>query len=952
MKSSTLILIFLSITVGAACVHPSQHMSSSEKRMPAQASGALGKFTIEDIAKFPTIGGYTPIKFVADLTNGLPSGITFIDPRIHAFHYQYLATTAAFQNATAESIRTASFKKDGRQILVGIVLVGMHIGEGNWDFRTPFQLTTEELPSIQILQATAKLIEGWAESNAPDDSNFYKTPAFQPLPNHRQEVKDRILEFTSAGLEVKLNQNRDDIQAYTTGWAAGKLKVFMDQNHLNQAITAGQLDSSSIILVNSDVLELPPVAGVISNFRITEASHMVLLAQMYGIPLVYQKDALTKLGALDGKNVFLKTSLEVQDSYEMTAPISEEKMKKLQSLRPERSLKDLKVDWQNQSIAAVDKIEEAQISSYGGKATKFGLIRRTLPKDHTRSHAVGIPLHYFKRFLAESKLPNGENLEAAVLAMLSTISQASTYAQVVEAADQIRKLMKSAVPPAGLIEGIQAKLVAFFQNKNSDKEEVRLKLRSSSNVEDGEEFNGAGLYDSKGACIINCKKNDFQKDLISVWTSLYTARGLWARTRFQVSEESVGMGILAHTPYKGELFNGVAKLKFAFGRNDKREAVCEVLGVAGEEESITNSEQGGGNERVLVKDGSISELRPLKGAPEGRAMMANTHYAKICELMAQLHGAWPKALNDREIESEWKLIKLDGKENVQLKQVRIVPQPKLFKIPSGQKIVLLPDFWSLNGDWMEDVTSFQFRLEQVAFRTSEFTYEDFIQGKVSMGNAIVTIRNKKYEMKASSPKLEIDKVTWGEEKGQISGYRLVFDLSHKELPKVEVKMSLSVQKESKLISASDFVMDSDFGRLFSSYNEFPTFIYDKKSRSLATEAESLACPVIVRGESLERWVGSDDEIRTFTELQVDGVLPKRTIKIKNPLWPLYHEKLHEGIMYFYLDLYLDPSLTDSEKQKLQSMGGRYLGNQNGWSLSKKYRDTEKAKRLCKAIGED
>lgn len=948
MTSLKRILFLLSLFAGTACVHPSQYTSSTEKRLPAQTSGALGEVTSEEINSFPKIGGFTPIKFVIELKNGLPDGITFIDPRIHAFHYQYLATTAQFPNATAESIRNASFRKDGRQILLGLVLVGNHIGEGNWDFRTPFQLTTEELPSIAILHSTSELIKSWAERNTPKYTNFYSTPAYQPLPNHRQEVKDRISEYASAGIEVKLNQNREDIQAYTSGWAAGKLKVFVDQNQLNQAIAAGQLDSSSIILVNSDVLELPPVAGVISNFRITEASHMVLLAQMYGIPLVFQKDALAKLGALDGKNVYIKTASEVQDSYEMTAPISDEKVKKLQSLRPERSLKDLKVDWQNQSIVAVDNIQEAQISSYGGKATKFGLIRRNLPKDHTRSLAVGIPLHYFKRFLAESKLPSGENLEAAVRTKLSTISLTSPYPQVVEVSDQIRKLMKSAVPPAGLIEDIQAKLVALFPSK----EEVRLKLRSSSNVEDGDEFNGAGLYDSKGACVSNCKKNDFQKDLISVWTSLYTARGLWARTRFQVSEELVGMGILAHTPYKGELFNGVAKLKFAVGAKGQREAVCEILGVAGEEDSITNSEQGGGNERVLLRNGSIWALRPLQGAPEGRAMMATPHYTKICELMAQLHGAWPKPLNDREIESEWKLIKLDGKENVQIKQVRIVPQPKLFKIADGQKIVLLPEFWSLNGDWMADVTSFQFRTEQIAFRTSEFTYEDFIKGKVSMGNALVTIRNKKYEMKASAPKLEIDKVTWGEEKGQVSGHRLVFELTHKDLPKIDMRMNLSVQKGAKLISSADFVIDSDFGPFFSSYNEFPTFVYDKKSRSLGTEAESLACPVIVRGESLERWVGSDAEIRTFTELQVTGVLPKRTIKIKNPLWPLFHEGLHEGNMHFYIDLFLDSSLTDSEKQKLQSMGGRYLGNQNGWSLSKKYRDIEKAKRLCKPIGDD
>jgi phosphoenolpyruvate synthase/pyruvate phosphate dikinase len=85
------------------------------------------------------------------------------------------------------------------------------------------------------------------------------------------------------------------------------------------------------------------------------------------------------------------------------------------------------------------------------------------------------------------------------------------------------------------------------------------RFRSSSNVEDLEDFNGAGLYDSA-----SYKPGDSDKTLshalLKVWASLWNTAAFEEREWARVDHSKCAMGVLAHRSFPDEIeaANGVA----------------------------------------------------------------------------------------------------------------------------------------------------------------------------------------------------------------------------------------------------------------------------------------------------------------------------------------------------------------------------------------------------------
>lgn len=921
-------IFILLLLLTTACVSKSPNGS----RFPAQANGELTKVDDEILQDFPEISYFRPIKFVFYITNGKPDRLVVIDPRVHAFHYQYLATTSEFKNAGFKDIQDISHKKANRRVILGVMLAGgMFTDEGNWDFRTPYQLTTDEIPEIADLKIISQKLHDWVKSASGDEplSNLYPNMAYKPLEDHKAQVKEKIENYIKAGVEVKMELETGKVQTYSVGWGVGQLKAFATADEVTAGVANGTITKDSVLLVNGDVLELPPVAGIISARPLTEASHLVLLAQMYGIPLVYQKDAFDRMKTLDGKLVFLQTNLGISDYYSFVAPLSDVQVKALQKVRPASLLKELKADFKTNAILPVDKIADSQVAAYGGKATKFGLIRRTIP-NYTKAMAYGVPIHYYKRFLEESVTKDGKKLSVAVNEALSTLAKDPSYSEVVAKANEVQKIMKDSKVSDKLISDIRGAFMAFYKSKG----EVRLKIRSSSNVEDGAEFNGAGLYESEGVCLANCKKkDDFAKGLVKVWSSLYSAKGLWARKQFKVPESEVGMGFAVHTPYKGELNNGVVRFRIKKNSSNESERHCEVLGVIGEEDSITNTETGGGNERTFLVNEDIWEIRPLKGFPDGRTMMKNTHYATLCKQMHNLHKAWPQTLNELEIESEWKLMQDGSNELINIKQVRVVPQPKLFNLEKNQVLLIMPTQWVLKGELSESIVGAQYNADYATFTTNTFSFDDFKKGKLKVSDFVYVLNGKKFPMKIGTPKLKIGKITAGDEAGKIYSYDIAMSLTSNELPKMDLIFSINTYTPSSVITQENISISTTYTSFNSPYNYVGGMIYDKNNKTFPPEyAEfSPTCPVRISWKSSERYVGSDKEIRKPEDMKIDGII-KRTISIAKAPWYMYSLRMHEVIDEQFIDLFLDATLTDKEKKEIEKKGGRYLHTESFLSM--------------------
>ena len=109
-----------------------------------------------------------------------------------------------------------------------------------------------------------------------------------------------------------------------------------------------------------------------------------------------------------------------------------------------------------------------------------------------------------------------------------------------------------------------------------------IRFRSSTNVEDSENFTGAGLYDSYSGCLLDDQDNDtvgpshcdptesgergVYRAIQRVYASFYNDNAFLERLRHGVDEQTVGMGVLVHHsfPDVDELANGVATLTADF----------------------------------------------------------------------------------------------------------------------------------------------------------------------------------------------------------------------------------------------------------------------------------------------------------------------------------------------------------------------------------------------------
>ncbi len=87
-----------------------------------------------------------------------------------------------------------------------------------------------------------------------------------------------------------------------------------------------------------------------------------------------------------------------------------------------------------------------------------------------------------------------------------------------------------------------------------------MRFRSSTNAEDIDGFNGAGLYDSKTG-IVGDSSKPVEKAIRKVWASVWNYRAFQEREYFNLIQEDVAMGILVHRSFPNEHCNGVAITK-------------------------------------------------------------------------------------------------------------------------------------------------------------------------------------------------------------------------------------------------------------------------------------------------------------------------------------------------------------------------------------------------------
>lgn len=174
----------------------------------------------------------------------------------------------------------------------------------------------------------------------------------------------------------------------------------------------------------------------------------------------------------------------------------------------------------------------------------------------------------------------------------------------------------------------EAAVIATLQDPNYGLDAFRkIRFRSSTNVEDSNQFTGAGLYDSYSGCLADdldgdsegpclCDANEDNergvfRAIRKVFASFYNDNAYLEQLRHDVNEGEVGMALLVHHsfPDEFELANGVATL-------EKR---------GGTSRSIT----------LVTQDGAVSVANPQDGSVPEEVSVYASSYGTYLTLVSQ-----------------------------------------------------------------------------------------------------------------------------------------------------------------------------------------------------------------------------------------------------------------------------------------------------------------------------
>jgi pyruvate,water dikinase len=327
--------------------------------------------------------------------------------------------------------------------------------------------------------------------------------------------------------------------ALTKGQSFGYLRIISDSN-----ATALQYNRTDILVLNQLPNQIGAVAGIITVPIQTPLSHIALLCQNRKTPNCTYTKAIqeNKLKLLEGKLVQLVVG---QDSLEIK-PATLADATQFWKLNTPSGIRQLDAKLEATSIIAINKLGRKNVNLVGGKASQMAELHKIMTADNAPINlpeaAYAIPFYYYNQHIKNNNIQ--PLIESLLIDTVFKIDKNKLENQL----QKIRTAIKTAPIDSNLINQLKTALKNYPYQK--------YRFRSSTNAEDIEGFNGAGLYQSKTGNIN--EEKSFEKAIKLVWASLWNSRAWEERSYFKIDQRTVYMGVLVHRAFGTEKANGVA----------------------------------------------------------------------------------------------------------------------------------------------------------------------------------------------------------------------------------------------------------------------------------------------------------------------------------------------------------------------------------------------------------
>jgi len=494
---------------------------------------------------------------------------------------------------------------------------------------------------------------------------------------------------------------------YSQGWALGKV-TYVEAGRIDAAYQNGTLKPGDILLTNDIPAEIPYVAGILSLAPATPSSHVAILAQTYNVPFVHlaiAEDVNTAQQLIGHRIVF--SAYESFDAYELRlldieGKLTEEQITQILELKKPPHLAISPIANVGAYSANSDILLPSDVNQFGGKGSNFGILRTSIPDNSPVATVLSFDL--WNDFLDQPITSRESTLREEIANRLARYSTypPSDMAALSKDLSTIRNLFKdiniTRFTPAQIdtIKGI------LLEDQYGFDMNSKLRFRSSTNVEDSEQFTGAGLYASHSGCLADefdgdhvgpclcdpnkTKERGVLRAIRRTWASFYNDNAFLERLRHDVNEAEVGMAVLVHHsfPDEIELANGVATLeKRASGQDAFIKLVTQTGAV-----SVTNPEGGSipeevnGGLRASGNPRSLVLVRESSLIPRGATVMDwKQDYRELIDLLVAVSHRYQEITGKTTyvLDLEYKKVAPGGTVlpagGLVVKQVRPIPQP-------------------------------------------------------------------------------------------------------------------------------------------------------------------------------------------------------------------------------------------------------------------------------------
>lgn len=327
-------------------------------------------------------------------------------------------------------------------------------------------------------------------------------------------------------------------QEVSQGSCVGKIRVVENLDSLKN------VSPYDILILHGTPSYFPNVKGILLDEFQTPLSHLVILGNNRGIPILAKKDLFRDSSILQLNGSWVAFKVEA-NRFSLKASKPDPESVKITRLT------QLSIDTTINYLVPVQQFRIVGSSAIGNKAANFGTLEAFKNKGNyaTPEAAFAIPFYFYKKHLSQST------------EML--IQQLLQHPPSNE--DSLRLLLKT-VRNSIKQTSVDPTLIALINTELRKSPYFTFRFRSSTNAEDALGFSGAGLYDSK-TVDLNDSTKTIEKALKAVWASCWTFEAFQERRFFDISDENLAMGILVHRSFPTEKVNGVIISKNVYRSN-------------------------------------------------------------------------------------------------------------------------------------------------------------------------------------------------------------------------------------------------------------------------------------------------------------------------------------------------------------------------------------------------